>query len=144
MALFSDTQTVKDLLPQEDLDDTQITAAMRLVAGWLKSDAGLPELPDGLSDDDPLFSPALELVVLQVSNIEGLDRVTAGPTTKQWPRPVNGVKARRDAIREQVRRTFLLQPGGQFPCPQRYPDPAYGVTPWWNNGIDGAPWWLRS
>jgi len=147
MALL-DSQIVKDLLPQEDLSDEQITAAMRLVAGWLKKAAGLPALPDQLADDDPLFSPALELTVLQVSNVEGLDRMTVGPTTKQWPRPVNGVKERRDAILDEVRRTFLLQPRGEFPCAQRYPDPAYGVTPWWNrsndSGTDGVPWWLQS
>lgn len=133
-----DPQIVRDLLPQEDLADAQITAAMRLVAGWLKDAAGLPAVPDGLADDDPLFSPAIELTILQVSNIEGLDRIQAGPTSKQWPRPVNGVKARRDAILEKVRRMTLLQPSGNFPCPERYPDPAYGVTPWWNNAIDPA------
>lgn len=143
-----DPQIIQDLLPQEDLSDAQIAAAMRLVAGWLKTDAGLSTVPDGLADDDPLFSPALELVVLQVSNIEGLYRLTTGPTAKEWPRSVNGVKARRDQIRDEVRRWSRLQPKGEFPCQPRYPDPAYGVTPWWNSGndwsSDGTPWWLLS
>lgn len=138
MALLA-SQIVKDLLPQEDLTDEQITATMRLVAGWLKKAASLPALPDGLADDDPLFPAALELTILMVSNLEGLGTLAVGPTTKQWPRTVAGVRERRDAILDEVRRANLLQPTGDFPCPQPWPDPAYGRTRWWNSGIDGRP-----
>jgi hypothetical protein len=136
MALL-DQQIVKDLLPQEDLADTQITAAMRLVAGWLKDASGSDTVPDALADDDPLFSPALELTVLAVTNIEDLVHFVAGPTQKQWQRVAPGLLARRDAILDRVRRHATL-PSGDFPCAQPWPDPAYGVTRWWNSGIDPA------
>lgn len=136
MALLSE-EDVQNLLPQEDLTTEQIDTAMRLVAGMLMTAAGLDTPPDALADSDPLFAPALELVLLLVDNPTSLTSRTAGPTSQYWP-----LAPRRDAILEQVRRRRTM-PSGDFPCAQRWPDPAYGRTSWWNNDIDAIGWYFR-
>ena len=125
---------VRALLPQADVDDTTLDVAMRLVAGWLRTASGQTALADPLPDDDPLFAPALELVLLVVDNPTSLTSKSAGPTSQYWP-----LAARREEILDQVRLMSLLQPKGEFPCVEKWPDPAYGFTPWWNSGIDGRP-----
>lgn len=134
--MLVDADDVRGLLPEEDLDDTQIQAAMRLVAGWLRAASGRTDVSE-LADVDPLYSPALELVVLVVTNAEGLERKMIGPITKQWQRAAPNLLERRDAILQQVRRLRTM-PSGNFPCAQPWPDPAYGRTYWWNNGIDAV------
>lgn len=121
---------VTNLLPQSDLPPSQITVAMRLVAGWLKTAAGLAALPDGLADEDPLFPAALELTVLVVTNPELLAGKTVGPTSRSWP-----LAQRRDAILTGVRndaRVAAAGPGGSFPAALPWPDlhvfPAGGWT----------------
>lgn len=122
MALLADPTVVTDLLPQSNIPTTQLTAAMRMVAGWLKSDAGLALPPDGLIDADDLFAPAFELTVLLVTNPELLAQKAVGPTSRSWPQA-----QRRDAIRADVReaaRRAGAGPRGSFPPPQPWPDPA--------------------
>src|SRR5690349_18516111 len=92
---------VRDLVPQEDFSDDQLTVTMRLVAGWLREDTGLTELPDPIPDTHALFAPALELVALVAENPTSLASKTAGPTSRAWPQA-----RRRDAIRERIRTSF--------------------------------------
>lgn len=108
---------VRDLLPTELLTDEQLNVAMRLVAGMLKTAAGLDTLPDALADDDPLFAPALELVALIVDNPTSLTSKTAGPTSRYWP-----LAFRRDEILKEVKRR-AGGPVGSFPAVQSWPDP---------------------
>jgi hypothetical protein len=63
-----DKADVRALVPQELFSDDQLTVTMRLVAGWLREDTGLTDLPDPLPDTHALWAPALELVALVASN----------------------------------------------------------------------------
>lgn len=122
MALLAEPEVVTDLLPQSNIPQKQLEAAMRMVAGWLKSDAGLDEPPSELTDENPLFAAAFELVVLLVTNPELLASKTVGPTGRSWPQA-----QRRDDIRRDVRETARRAgagPRGSFPPPLPWPDPA--------------------
>lgn len=128
MTLLAEPEIVTGLLPQYNIPETQLSAAQRMVAGWLMSDAGLDAPPDGLTDGDPLFSPAFELVTLLVTNPELLSSKTAGPTSRSWP-----IAQQRDAIRERVRSTAVkaaTAPRGCFPDPLPWPDPVRRVGCW--------------
>lgn len=128
MALLAEPNLVTDLLPQYDIPATQLTAAMRLVAGWLREDAGLETTPDALTDADDLFSPALELVSLVVTNPELLSSRTVGPTMRTWP-----IIAQRDRIRNEIRTRYASTggPRGTFPPALPWPDPIVSVG-WWD------------
>lgn len=127
MTLLAEPTLVTDLLPQYDVPDTQLAAAQRLVAGWLKTDAGLDTTPDGLTDADDLFAPAFELVSLVVTNPELLSTRTSGPTMRTWP-----IAAQRDRIRADVRARFAAGgPRGSFPDPLPWPDPIC-TRGWWD------------
>lgn len=120
--LLAEPSVVTDLLPQQNIPVRQLSAAQRMVAGWLKSDAGLATTPVLLTDDDDLFPAAFELVVLLVTNPELLAQKAVGPTSRSWP-----VAQQRDAIRAGVReaaRRSAGGPRGSFPPAQAYPDPA--------------------
>ncbi|TFV90396.1 hypothetical protein [Blastococcus sp. CT_GayMR16] len=119
---------VRDLVPQEDFSDDQLAVTMRLVAGWLREDSGLTELPDPLLDTHALWSPALELVALVAENPTSLASRTSGPTSATWPQA-----RRRDAIRAGVRATYRAATGGprgSFPPAQPWPDPALPAKYW--------------
>lgn len=121
-------QDVRDLVPQEDFSDQQLAVTMRLVAGWLREASGLDELPDPLTDTDPLWSPALELVALVAENPTSLASRTSGPTSQTWPQA-----RRRDAILARVRGSSEAggaAPRGSFPAAPLWPDPTrYSQTP---------------
>lgn len=120
MALLA-SKDVRDLVPQEDFSDDQLAVTMRLVAGWLREDTGLTELPDPLPDTHALWSPALELVALVAENPTSLASRTAGPTSRTWPQA-----RRRDAIRDRVRAIYRAAsggPAGAFPEETPWPDP---------------------
>lgn len=113
-------QDVRDLVPQEDFSDQQLAVTMRLVAGWLREDTGLTELPDPIPDTHALWAPALELVALVAENPTSLASRTAGPTTQAWPQA-----RRRDAIRARVSLTYRGSsggPAGDFPPALPWPD----------------------
>lgn len=114
---------VRNLLPQEDFTDAQLTTVMALVSGWLRDAAGLTVLPDPVLATDPLYAPALELVALVGENPTSLASKTVGPTSRMWP-----LAPRRDAILRRVRERYRLQPSGSFPVTVPLPDPP--VTPW--------------
>lgn len=121
MSLIPDREDVRNLLPQRTLTDAQIDTAERLVAGWLRTASGRTDV-DALADDDPLFSPALELVGLVLDNPTSLASKTVGPTSRMWP-----LAPRRDAILREVK-LRARQPSGSFPCAQPWPDPASQFT----------------
>jgi hypothetical protein len=118
-----DKADVRALVPQELFSDDQLTVTMRLVAGWLREDTGLTDLPDPLPDTHALWAPALELVALVASNPTSLASKTAGPTSRTWP-----LARERDAIRARVRTTWARTGGaggaaaGCFPPAQPWPD----------------------
>lgn len=127
MPLLAQPEVVTNLLPQYAIPPTQLDAAQRMVAGWLKSDAGLDALPSELTDEDDLFSPAFELVTLLVTNPELLAGKTVGPTSRTWP-----IARQRDAIREAIRiKATSGGPRASFPPAQRWPDPAL-TGGWWD------------
>lgn len=131
MPLLSTTD-VRALVPQEDFSDEQLNVTMLLVAGWLREDAGLTELPNPLPADHALWSPALELVALVASNPTSLASRTAGPTSQTWP-----LARERDAIRRRVRATWArvnAAPAGSFPEAPEWPDPAA----WWTTTPGGS------
>lgn len=112
---------VRDLVPQENFTDDQLTVTMRLVAGWLRDATGLTELPDPLTDTHALWSPALELVALVAENPTSLASKTVGPTSRTWPQA-----RRRDAILDRVRSVYASStggPAGSFPDALPWPDP---------------------
>lgn len=117
-------QDVRDLVPQEDFSDGQLTVTFKLVAGWLREASGRTDVDSGtqLVDTDLLFSPALELVALVAENPTSLASRAVGPTSRTWPQA-----RRRDAILERVRRTYgQSAAAGEFPDAQCWPDPALG------------------
>jgi hypothetical protein len=129
MPLLADAD-VRALVPQEDFSDDQLAVTMRLVAGWLREDTGLTELPDPLPDTHALWSPALELVALVASNPTSLASRTAGPTSRTWP-----LARERDAIRARVKAVYRRDssgPRGTFPEAQPWPDPALPGTTCWD------------
>lgn len=125
-----DVKDVRDLVPQEQFSDDQLTVTMRLVAGWLRDASGLTELPDPLPDTHALWSPALELVALVAENPTSLASRTSGPTSRAWPQA-----RRRDAILAGVRATYTREqtgPRGSFPPPEPWPDPAISPGGTWD------------
>ncbi|NUR09335.1 MAG: hypothetical protein HOQ45_20320 [Nocardioidaceae bacterium] len=134
MTLLAEPSVVTDLLPQYNIPAAQLTAAQRMVAGWLKADAALAALPAGLTDGDDLFSPAFELVTLLVTNPELLASKTVGPTSRAWP-----IAQRRDAIRalvrEQAQRAAGGAASGSFPPAPCWPDPALPLGRDWYRSL---------
>lgn len=114
-------------LPAYAITDEQANSAIRLVSGWLLEATGLDELPDPAAAPEPdlLWSAALELAALVVTNPESLASKTVGPTGRQWP-----MNPRATAILERVSRHFqgpgALARGdgfGSFPDAATWPDP---------------------
>lgn len=135
-------EDVRDLLPQEDFPDDQLDVAMRIVAGWLRRASGLTQLPDPLTEDHDLWSPAVELVALFAENPTSLASRTAGPTSRSWPQA-----RQRDAILADVRsqyRRAAQSARGSFPAAQPWPDPARcgavydPVTRSWYDAVSGT------
>lgn len=111
---------VRAFLPTQDLSDDQLTVAMKLVAGWLRTASGRTGLPDPLPDEDPLYSPALELVIQTVTNPEFLASSGYGPSTRTYPRD-----RERSLILTRVRdeaRNAAQSPSGSFPAPSVWPE----------------------
>src|SRR3954467_1750705 len=90
---------VRALLPQvgDAYGDDQLEVSMQLVAGWLRTATGLSVLPDPVPPEHDLFSPALELLALLVSNPENLERSESGRGVRWWSR-----SPRRDHILAQL------------------------------------------
>lgn len=112
---------VRTYLSRPDITDGQVLVAGRLVAGWLREDSGGP-VAVPLTEDDPLWPPAFELVVLAVTNPASIAARSAGPTSTTWP-----ITVQRDAIRQGVRdraQRAANQPSGSFPPAPVYPDAA--------------------
>lgn len=112
---------VRNFLPSYNFSDDQLTVTMRVVAGWLREDTGLTELPDPIPDTHALWAPAVELVALVASNPDLLASKTVGPTSRSWP-----LARRRDAIRAGVKAVYVgaaAAPRGYFPPPTSWPDP---------------------
>lgn len=115
-------ENARALLPQYDLDDSQLDIMVQIVEGWLLEDTGLEDLPPELPK--PLWAGAVELLALLASNPESLAQKTIGPTSRAWP-----MAPQRDAIRARVRaryRALRMAPQGGYPAPQVYPEPARG------------------
>lgn len=120
---------VRGLLPGYDVPDPQLASANKLVAGWVREDTGLGTLPDPIPDTDALYAPALELLVLAVTNPEVLASKTVGPTDRKWP-----VARRIDAIRRGLKARSQQagsEPSGDFPDPFPWPDgPVFPAGGW--------------
>lgn len=111
---------IRGLLPTQEFADTQLDAAMRLVAGWLRGATGQAELPAELPADHPLYAAAVELVVLTITNPEGVQSRGYGPKTRTY-----ATESRREVILAQVRETYrrsAIAPAGCFPPPQTWPE----------------------
>jgi hypothetical protein len=110
---------IRALLPHTTVPDAQADLVIDLVYGWLKDATGNPDLPDDYTDE--VWSAALELAALVVSNPESLSQRTAGPTSQSWP-----MASRRDAILARVRGSHQRArsaPTGSFPPAPLWPDP---------------------
>jgi len=126
---------VRTHLRRYDITDDEVAVAGRLVAGWLRDDTG-GDIAVPLSDTDPLWAAAFELVVLAVTNPGSIAATTRGPTSTAWP-----ITQRRDAIRDGVRNRATklgTQPRGCFPPPPAYPDPAMPSR--WPSERIASPW----
>lgn len=113
---------VRGLLPTQELTEQQLDAAMKLVASWLRSAAGA-DVPAELADSHPLYAAAVELVILTVTNPEGVQSRGYGPKTRTYD-----TDTRRAAILSEVRESYrkaALSPSGSFPLPAVWPDPMW-------------------
>jgi hypothetical protein len=116
---------VRALLPTVAFSDEQLESTMYMVAGWLRLASRLTVLPDPLPLDHPLYGPALELVVMALTNPEGLLVKGFGPGTRRWP-----LEDRKASILEEIRKYYLrlgTMPSGSFPDPVPLPDPQYAA-----------------
>lgn len=122
-------------LPHEDFDDATAESAIRLISGWLLDATGLDVLPDVAPDPDPdpLWSAAVELAGLVLTNPESLASKNVGPTSKAWPQA-----RQRDAILAGVRARYRGASAagrvggsgfGSFPAPSEWPDPPTILPP---------------
>lgn len=117
---------VRGLLPNQELADAQLDSAMKLVAGWLRTATRPADLPAELTADHPLYAAAVELVILTVTNPEGVQSRGYGPKTRTY-----ATDSRRDAILLEVRETYrqaAVSPAGCFPAPEVWPESV--VRPW--------------
>lgn len=119
---------VRGLLPTQELTEVQLDAAMKLVAGWLRGAADTTALPAELTEDHPLYAAAVELVILTVTNPEGVQSRGYGPKTRTYDTE-NRRKVILDGVRERYR-TAALAPSGSFPPASVWPDPARPERQW--------------
>lgn len=125
-------EDVRALVPQEDFSDAQLAVTMKLVAGWLRDDTGRSDIDSAteLSETDPVWSAALELVALVGENPTSLASKTAGPTSQAWP-----LARERDRIRARVKALYRKDssgPRGTFPEALPWPDPAIASSGCWD------------
>lgn len=112
------------------LDDARATASIRISEGWLLAETRMDPWPTtDLGDIIPedLRSWCLELSALcYVNNPKSMTQRQVGGVVTAWE-PTE--MAKRAAILSAARARYntMNMPQGSFPCPERWPDPAY---PW--------------
>lgn len=120
---------IRGLLPTGELSDTQLDSAMKLVASDLRDAIKPAQLPAELTEAHPLYGAAFRLVVMDVTNPEGVQSRGFGPKTRTYD-----THSRRQAILDDLRESYrqaVASPVGCFPPVQDYPDPAARPRPRW-------------
>lgn len=115
-------EDIRGFLPTQEFSEQQLAAAMKLVASDLRDAIKPATLPAELPEDHELYGPAFRLVVMEITNPEGVTSRGYGPKTRTY-----ASSAERRAILDAVRESYhqaSVAPSGCFPPPQTWPEPA--------------------
>lgn len=119
-------EDVRGFLPTQDFGADQLAAAMKLVASDLRDAITPAQLPPELPEDHELYGPAFRLVVMEITNPEGVTSRGYGPKTRTYASSAER-RAILDGVRERYRQAAVA-PAGCFPPPQSWPEST--VAPW--------------
>lgn len=117
---------IRGFLPGQDFGDEQLAAAMKLVASDLRDAIRPASLPAEIPEEHDLYGAAFRLVVIAVTNPEGVTSRGYGPKTRTY-----SSSAERAEILSDVRERHLqatVSPAGSFPPARAYPDAAERTT----------------